>query len=130
MRGALLSYASTVTLLAGCGGIASHAGSVSGTDGPSGGGASGSGCQDLQLQAQHAADTSCGVDADCDRPPHTAGDCTECGVVLNSAHEQSSLMAVQSVCQQFDAQGCQIARHSCFAQRPYCDAGVCALASP
>ena len=82
-------------------------------------GIGGSDCQALQGQAQQVADTSCQLDSDCVHQPHTSGDCTECGVVLNAASEESSLAAVRSVCLQFDQQGCVTALHSCPAMNVY-----------
>jgi hypothetical protein len=108
--------------------MASQGGAASGS--AAGGEASGDSCQDLQLQAQQAADLSCQVDSDCIHPPHSEGDCTECGVELNAATEQTSMIAVRAVCQRFYAQGCETARHSCLAQKPACNAGVCDLSLP
>jgi len=156
MRHVCLFSAGTLALLAGCGSVArsnvshrnigasggggtagasasgSGGGGMAGAigSGSGGGGTAGASCQELQALAQQVADTSCQADSDCIHPPHTAGDCTECGVVLNVAHEQSSLLAVQSVCQRFDEQGCEIFLHSCPYQEVYCDAGACTLAAP
>ena len=130
MRHVCLFSAGTLALLVGCGSVARSNVSHRNIGASGGGGTAGASCQELQALAQQVADTSCQADSDCIHPPHTAGDCTECGVVLNVAHEQSSLLAVQSVCQRFDEQGCEIFLHSCPYQEVYCDAGACTLAAP
>ncbi len=155
MRQAVISYVSVLAISVGCGGAMTDAAPV-GSGGAGGsiayggygngghggvsiggsgyggtvGGFAGSGCQALQDQAQQAADTSCQLDSDCVHPAHTAGDCTECGVVLNATSEESSLAAVRSVCLQFSDQGCVMALHSCFAMKAYCDSGACRLTIP
>ena len=111
------------------GSVASAGGGGGGTAGSvasaGGGGFAGEDCKAIEQAAQKAADTSCEQDSDCEKPPYTAGDCTECGFVTNIASEQSSLDAVHSVCARFYAQGCQVPIHSCPAYRPACVAGVC-----
>lgn len=82
-------------------------------------------CMAIQQRAQQAADTSCSVDSDCERPPHMLGDCLECGAVTSVSSEQSSLAAVIAACQPFYAEGCTYPLHSCPAYQPKCNAGVC-----
>jgi len=149
MRHALLCYVSALAILVGCAGTVTSSSSaaaggssaagagIGGGGGAAGragnggdGGSSGDGCKAFQIQAQRVADTSCQVDGDCIHPPHSDGDCTECGVELNAATEQTSLAAVRAACQPFFAQGCKIAMHSCIAHVPYCDAGACDQAIP
>ena len=148
----LLSCTITLAVICGCGGAlngasdgsggaggsAEYGGAGSGGHGNGGfGGASyggsslgGSGCQALQVKAQDAADLSCQIDNDCIHPPHTAGDCTECGVVLNAANQESSLASVRIACLPFYEQGCVMALHSCFATTLHCNSGTCKSSIP
>lgn len=105
------------------GSTAAGSGATAGSSG--GGGFAGQDCKTVEQAAQEAADTSCEQDSDCERPPHAAGDCTECGFVTNVANEQSSREAVHAVCARFYAQGCQVPTHSCPVYTPACVAGVC-----
>jgi hypothetical protein len=93
--------------------------------GASAGGFGGDDCKAIQQRAQLAADTSCNVDSDCERPPHMEGDCLECGAVMNKASEQNSLAAVIAACPLFFAEGCMNPIRSCPAYQPKCNAGMC-----
>ena len=96
-----------------------------GMSGAEAGGVANDHCKAIQAAAQQAVDASCKLDSDCKHPPHTLGDCVECGVVTNTATEQSSLDAARRVCKQFYADACQEPWHSCPASQPACIAGVC-----
>ena len=144
-QAALMCYASALAVVSGCGGATSNgqsagSGGAGGSityGGSSNGGASlggsslgGSGCQELQAEAQKAADISCNANSDCIHPPHTAGDCTECGVVVNAANQESSLAAARVACLPFYEKGCIMATHSCPATTLHCNVGNCSDSIP